>query len=50
MVPDFTLTYYSTDIFSPFESRHAFFFNLRTRILISLAEGKQGLAEVTTLV
>ena len=26
MGPDFTLTYYSTDIFSPFESRHAFFF------------------------
>ena len=51
MVPDFTLTYYSKDIFSPFESRHAFFFlNLRTRILISLSECKQGLAEVTTLV
>ena len=46
MGPDFILTYYSTDIFSPFESRHAFFFNLRTRILISLSEGKRGLAEV----
>ena len=46
MGSDFTLTYYSTDIFSPFESRHASFFDLRTRILISLSEGKQGLAEV----
>ena len=46
MGPDSTLTYYSTDIFSPFESRHTSFFNLRTRILISLSEGKQGLAEV----
>ena len=26
MGPDFILTYYSTDFFSPFESRHAFFF------------------------
>ena len=26
MGPDFILTYYSTDIFSPFKSRHAFFF------------------------
>ena len=34
MGSDFTLTYYSTDIFSPFESRHASFFDLRTRILI----------------
>ena len=47
MGPDFILTYYSTDIFSPFKSRHAFFFfNLRKRILLSLSECKQGLAEV----
>ena len=46
MGPDFTLTYYSTDIFSPSESRHASFLNLRTRILISLSECRQGLAEV----
>ena len=46
MGPDFILTYYPTDIFSPFDSRHAFFLNLQTRILISLSECKQGLAEV----
>ena len=47
MGPDLILTYYSTDIFSPYESRYAFFFfNLRTRMLISLSECKQGLAEV----
>ena len=46
MGPDLILTYYSTDIFSPFEQRHASFLNLRTRILISLSECRQGLAEV----
>ena len=47
MSPDFTLTYYSTDIFFPLWNRvMPLFFNLRTIILISLSEGKQGLAEV----
>ena len=46
MGPDFIPTHYSTDIFPLLNRVMPFFFNLRTRILISLSEGKQGLAKV----
>ena len=46
MGPDFILTYYSMDFFPLLNRVMPFFFNLWTRILISLLECKQGVAEV----